>query len=71
MPLVSYRLHNPADPEETYGEDFTDEAEALGRAHQLADFYQHPIEVHHLIAGHIHVGATKRVQPGPTAPLDD
>jgi hypothetical protein len=71
MPLVSYRLRNPADAEETYGEDFADEAEALERAGQLADFYQHPIEVCHVIAGHIPLGATRRVEPGPTAPLDD
>jgi hypothetical protein len=71
MPLVSYLLRNPADAEETYGEDFTDEAQALERARQLADFYRHPVEVVTVIAGHIHVGATKRVEPGPTAPLDD
>jgi hypothetical protein len=71
MPLVSYRLRNPSDAEETYGEDFTDEAEALERARHLADFYQHPVELCQMIAGHIHVGATKRIEPGPTAPVDN
>ena len=71
MPLVSYLLRNPVDTEETYGGGFADEAEALERARQLADFYQHPVEVVTVIAGHIHVGATTRVEPGPTAPLDD
>ena len=59
MPLVSYLLRNPADAEETYGKDFTDEAQALERARQLADFYQHPVEVVTVIAGHIHVGTTR------------
>ena len=35
LPLVSYRLRNPADAEDSYDEDFTDEAEALERARPL------------------------------------
>jgi hypothetical protein len=71
MPLVTYHLRNPVDADEIYGEDFADEAEALRRALQCADFYQHPVEVCHVIARHIRVGATNRVKPGPTAPLDN
>jgi hypothetical protein len=71
MPLVSYLLRNAADAEETYGEGFAEEAEAVGRARQLADPYPAPVDVVTMIAGHIHVGATRRVEPGPTAPLDE
>jgi hypothetical protein len=66
-PRVSFRLRNPANPEEVYGEGFEDENEAASRAQQLADFYGHPIEICHVTFGRF-VRAGSLVEPGPTAP---
>jgi hypothetical protein len=68
MQLVTFRLRNPTNFEETYGQDFSDEAEAVERARQLADFYRHPVEVCQLVGGHVLVGVAEVVDPGPTAP---
>jgi hypothetical protein len=43
--VLAYRLRNPDDSDEVYGEDIPEEQDALLRAQQLADFYQRPVEV--------------------------
>lgn len=70
MHVVTYRLRNPADPSEVYGDDFSDESEAAARARELADFYRRTIEVCQVLAGRLVVGVEREVDPGPPAPID-
>ena len=65
--LVSYRLRNPEEPDEIYGDGIEDEEEAQRRARRLADFYGHPVEICRVTFGrYVHAGSL--MEPGPTAP---
>ena len=68
MRVVTYRLRNPADPGEVYGDDFAKRDEARARARQLADFYRHTVEVCQVVGGHLMIGVQDEVEPGPDAP---
>jgi hypothetical protein len=65
--VLAYRLRNPDDSDEVYGEDIPEEEDALLRAQQLADFYQRPVEVCHVAMGHI-TRSLRIIVPGPLAP---
>jgi len=68
MSLKSYRLRNPADHHEVYGDGIDDEAAAWQRAATLADFYRHPVEVCVVVSGIMAKPVGEPVEPGPTAP---
>jgi hypothetical protein len=68
MSLKSYRLRNPADHGEVYGDGIDDEAAAWERAATLADFYRHPVEVCVVVSGIMAKPVGEPVEPGPTAP---
>jgi hypothetical protein len=51
MSLKCYRLRNPVNHDEVYGDAFDDESVAWQRAATLADFYGHPVEVCVVVAG--------------------
>ena len=64
---VSFRLRDPANPDEIYADGIEDEDEAGSRAQQLADFYGHPIEICAVTFGRF-VRPGSLAEPGPTAP---
>ncbi len=65
--LVSYHLRNAADPSERYGDEIADEADAMARARELADFYRATVEVCRAALGNP-VERVALVDPGPLAP---
>jgi hypothetical protein len=65
--LVSYHLRNAADPSQRYGDEIADEADAMTRAAELADFYRTTVEVCRAALGHP-VVRVALVEPGPVAP---
>lgn len=68
MALKSYRLRNPANREEIYGEGIHDEITAWERARVLADFYGHPVEVCVVVGRIMAKRIGEPIEPGPTAP---
>lgn len=68
MSLKVYRLRNPVNHDEVYGDVRDDESAAWERAATLADFYGHPVEVCVVLAGIMAKPVGEPVQPGPTAP---
>jgi hypothetical protein len=68
MSLKSYRLRNPANHDEVYGDGIDDVAAAWERAATLADFYGHPVEVCVVVSGIMAKPVGEPVEPGPTAP---
>ena len=68
MSLKCYRLRDPVNHDEVYGDAFDDESVAWERAATLADFYGHPVEVCVVVARIIAKPVGEPVQPGPTAP---
>lgn len=67
--LTWYRLRDPLNRNEVYGDEIVDEWTAFQRAAKLADFYQHPIEVCEVVGGRFVRPVAAPVVPGPTAPI--
>ncbi|HET6847476.1 MAG TPA: hypothetical protein VFH74_01365 [Gaiellales bacterium] len=65
--LISYTLRNAADPGEVYADEIPDEAGAVARASELANFYRTTVEVCRAALGQP-VERVALVDPGPVAP---
>jgi hypothetical protein len=65
IPVAVFEIRNPQNHGEVYATSIEDEAAAFARAHEVADFYQHPVEVRRVLAGRFGRRIGEPIEPSP------